>query len=282
MAHTDILVTVRREHASRFFQNLSTQADFRVRLVTNIPDAVALLDDRDKHIDLLVLDNGLEHAFETVTELRRKHPRLLIVLVDEEADFAMPGQADDITTEPFTNDDLVRRINRLMSDRHLETLRADIMPPVRDFTKKLRKAVGEGGKPQAAVSACLDLGYEYVAFYQLESLEPLQVTLKAQDGLAWVQAVAPKTASADDLIGWVATSGQSRIAAPKDALNHPLVRKGQLGAVACAAVGTTNRYGVLVACRSDPDSITQQQLMLLELVSAQLASVIAKEGTGSV
>ncbi|MCC6801779.1 MAG: hypothetical protein IT319_02755 [Anaerolineae bacterium] len=281
MAHIDMLVIVRREHADRYFQNLSVQTDYRVRLVSNIPDALELLNDRDKHVDIVVLDNGLESAYEMVTKLRASHHRLLIVLVDEEADFAMPGQADDITTEPFTNDDLVRRVNRLMSDRHLETLRADIMPPVRDFAKKLRKATGEGGKPQAAVSACLDLGYEYVAFYQLDSLDPLQITLKAQDGIAWVKPLAPKTASADDLIGLVATTGQSRIAKPTDEPNHPLVSRGHLGAIACTAVGTTNRYGVLVVCRVERDSITQQQVMMLELISAQLAAVIAKEGIGS-
>lgn len=280
MAHTDILVTVRREAASRYFQSLSAQADFRVRLVTNIPDALELLADRDKHVDLLVLDNALEHAFETVGELRRAHPRLLIVLVDEEADFALPGQADDITTEPFTNDDLVRRINRLMSDRHLETLRADIMPPVRDFSKKLRHAAGEDGKLRAAVGACLELEYEYVAYYQIDSLDPLQVSLKAQDGLIWVQAIAPKTASAEDLIGWVATTGQSRIASATDEFIHPLQRSGQFGVVAGTAVGTTNRYGVLVACRTEPNTISQHQLMLLELVSAQLAAVMSKEGIG--
>jgi len=69
MAHTDLLVTVRREHASRYFQNLSTQPDFRVKLVTNIPDALELIADRDKHIDVLVLDNGLERVFEVVTDL---------------------------------------------------------------------------------------------------------------------------------------------------------------------------------------------------------------------
>jgi DNA-binding response OmpR family regulator len=272
---------VRREHASRYFQSLSAQADFRVRLVTNIADALELLGDRDKHTDLLVLDNGLERTFETVSDLRRTHPRLLIVLADEEADFAMPGQADDITTEPFTNDDLVRRINRLMSDRHLETLRADIMPPVRDFSKKLRHAVGDDSKLQAAVSACLALDYEYVAYYQIDSLEPLQISLKAQDGLTWVLGIAPKTASADDLMGWVATTGQSRIATPTDELHHPLQSSGQFGAVACTAVGTTHRYGVLVACRTELNTITQHQLMLLELVSAQLAAVISKEGIGS-
>ena len=277
MAYTDILVTVRRENADRYFKQLSAYKEFRVRLVTNIPDTLELLADRDKHVDLVVLDNGLAGSFELVNDLRHSYPRLVIVLVDEEADFALPGQADDISTEPFTNDDLVRRINRLMSDRRLETLRADTMPPVRDFAKKLRKAVGETGKQQAAVSACRDLGYDYVAFYRLESLDPLQITLKAQDGPAPIQAVAPKEASADDLIGWVAKTGQSRIAAPTDELNYPLVRKGRLGAVVCTPVGTTSRYGVLVACRDQPNTITQQQVMLLELVSAQLAAVISKE-----
>ncbi len=278
MAYTDILVTVRREHASRYFQNLSAQSEFRVKLVTNIPDALELIADKDKHIDVLVIDNGLERVFEILTDLRHTYPRLLIVLVDEDADFAMPGQADDISTDPFTNDDLVRRIDRLMSDRRLETLRADTMPPLRAFAKQLRKSVGETGKQQAAVSACRTLGYDYVAFYRVESLDPLQVTLKAQDGPAPIQAVAPKQASADDIMAWVATTGQSRIAAPTDEINnYPLVRRGRLGAVACTPVGTTNRYGVIVACMNEPGSITQQQLLLLELVSAQLAAMISKE-----
>jgi len=277
MAQIDVLITVRREHASRYFKSISAYQDFRVKLVTSTTDALELLADREKHVDLLVLDNALEHVFELVNELRQTYPRLLIVLVDEEADFAMPGQADDISTDPFTNDDLARRINRLMSDRRLETLRADTMPPVREFAKKLRKAVGESGKQQAAVSACRDLGYDYVAFYRLESLDPLQVTLKAQDGPPPIQAVAPKQATADDIIGWVATTGQTRIAGPTDELNHPLVKRGRLGAVVCTPVGMTNRYGVIVACRDQPNTITQQHVLLLELVSAQLAAVISKE-----
>jgi GAF domain-containing protein len=189
----------------------------------------------------------------------------------------MPGQADDISTDPFTNDDLVRRVNRLMSDRRLETLRADAMPPLREFAKQLRKSSGETGKYQAAVNACRTLGFDYVAFYRVESLDPLQVTLKAQDGPAPIQAVAPKEATEADIIGWVAKTGQSRIAAPADEINYPLVRRGRLGAVACTPVGTSSRYGVIVACKTEPNSITQQQLLLLELVSAQLAAVISKE-----
>ncbi len=277
MANTDILVAVRREHASRYSENLSAYKEFRVKLVTDIAAALEVLNDPDKHVDLLVLDNGLDSAFQVVKDLRATQPRLVIVLVDEDADFAMPGQADDISTDPFTDDDLVRRINRLMSDRRLETLRADAMPPVREFAKKLRKAVGETGKQQAAVSTLRELGYDYVAFYRLENVDPLQVTLKAQDGPAPIQAVAPRQASPDDIIGWVAKNGQSRIAAPADELNYPLVRRGRLGGAACAPVGTTSRYGVLIACCDPARTITQQQVMMLELVSAQLAAVISKQ-----
>lgn len=280
MVSVHILVAVRREHASRFHKHLSAHKDFRVQLVSDARDALDVLADRDKQVDVFIVDNGLGHVFELVTELRHTYPRLLIILVDEEADFAMPGQADDVTTDPFTNDDLIRRITRLMSDRRLETLRADAMPPVREFAKKLRTASGEVGKTQTAVAACRDLGYEYVAFYRLESLDPLRVTLRAQDGSAPLQAVAPKQATPEDIMGWVAKTGQSRIAGPQDELNHPLVAKGRLGAVACVPVGTTNRYGVLVACREQPGSISQQNVLMLELVSAQLAAVISKETIG--
>lgn len=277
MPRIDLLVAVRREDSNRYYKNLSAQSEYGVRIVSSVDDAMDTLADKDRHVDVLVLDNGLTDVFELVNDLRQTYPRLMIVLVDEEADFALPGHADDVSTDPFTNDDLVRRINRLMSDRQLETLRADAMPPVREFAKKLRKAVGESGKQQAAVSACRDLGYDYVAFYRLESPDPLLVTLKAQDGAAPIQAVAPKYASADDIIGWVAQTGQSRIAGPQDELNHPLVRKERLGAVVCVPVGITSRYGVLVACREQPNSISNQNVMMLELVSAQLAAVMSKE-----
>src|SRR6185369_4504487 len=154
MASVDILVTVKRDDASRYYKSLSEHKDFRLNIVSETKDALDALADRDKHVDVLILDNNLGHTYELIGDLRHTYPRLLIVLVDEEADFAMPGQADDISTEPFANDDLARRITRLMSDRRLETLRADTMPPVREFAKKLRKASGESGKQQAAVAAC--------------------------------------------------------------------------------------------------------------------------------
>jgi hypothetical protein len=280
VASIHLLVAVRREHASRYYKNLTANPEFHVNIVSDTRDALEALADRDKQVDVLVVDNGIGRVFDLVNELRHTYPRLLIVLVDEDADFATPGQADEVSTDPFTNDDLVRRITRLMSDRRLETLRADAMPPVREFAKKLRTASGEGGKAQAAVNACRDLGYEYCAFYRLESTDPLKVTLRAQAGPAPIQAVAPKTATAEDIMGWVAKTGQSRIAGPGDELNHPLVAKARLGAVACVPVGSANRYGVLVACRDQPGSISQQNVLMLELVSTQLAAVIAKESIG--
>ena len=40
------------------------------------------------------------------------------------------------------------------------------------------------------------------------------------------------------------------------------------------------RYGVLIACREVPNSITQENVLMLELVTAQLAAAISKENIG--
>jgi GAF domain-containing protein len=274
-------VAVPRDDASRFYKNLSSYEDFRVQMVSDAGDALDILADPERPVDVLVLDNRLGHVFELIAELRQSYPRLLIILVDEDADFGMPGQADEISTDPFTDNDLIRRITRLMSDRQLETLRADSMPAVRQFAKQLRKAAGELGKYQSAVAACKDLGYDYVAFYRLDSLDPMQVSLRAQDGPAAIQAVAPKQAESDDIVMWVAQTGQSRIAGPEDNPNYLLVARGRLGAVACVPVMFGGaRYGVLVACREQPNSITQDNVLMLDLVSAQLAAAISKESIG--
>jgi DNA-binding response OmpR family regulator len=278
MPGIDVLVAVLREDASRYHRSLSTNKDFRLQIVSDKRDALNILDNKDDHVDVVVLDNRLGGVYDFVSEVRHSYPRLFIVLVDEEADFAMPGQADEISTAPFENDDLVKRITRLMSDRQLETLRADSMPAVRDFAKRLRKATGETGKQQAAVGACMDMDYQYVAFYHLERETPVQLGLRAQEGPNTIQSVAPKQATDDDLMGWVAKNDQSRIAGPTDDLTHPLVQRGRLGAVACVPVHASgNRYGVLVACREIPNSITQENVLMLELVSAQLGAAVAQE-----
>jgi GAF domain-containing protein len=57
-----------------------------------------------------------------------------------------------------------------------------------------------------------------------------------------------------------------------------LVRKERLGSVACVPVFSSNsRYGVLVACREVTNSISQENVLMLELVSSQLAAAISKE-----
>ncbi len=277
MSRIAVLVAVRREFANRYYKNLSAYDPFNITLVNETVEALDELNNQENPVDVLVLDNGLDRSFEFINELRHEFPRLLIVLVDEEADFAIPGNADEISTTPFVSDDLIRRINRLMSDRRLDTLRADALPPVREFAKKMRKAVGELGKHQAAVSACFDIGYDYVAYYRVEDTEPLKLMLKAQEGPAPIQAVAPKQATADDIMGQVALTGESVVISPADEINHPLVKRGRLGAAAVTPVGVSTRYGVIVACRDEPGSITKQDVMLLELVSAQLAAVVSKE-----
>ncbi len=274
--HINILVTIPREDASRYYKNLTAHKDLHVQIVTDTSSALEALANREPRIDVLVLSQTLSNAFDLVEEVRETHPRLLIIMVDEQADFALPGQADEITTEPFTNDDLVRRINRLMSDRQLETLRADTMPAVREFAKHLRSAVGEYGKADAAVSALRALGFDYVAFYRIETLTPLTVTLKVQQGETALQMAAPLEAAPDDIIGAVAKSGQTRSTGAHDSITHPLVARGKLGSVACVPVGMTTRYGVLVGGKMS-GAITKDQVLVMELISAQFAASVYKD-----
>lgn len=281
MDTVNLLVVVRENDIQRYEENLAPETSFNTQVVADTGMAVDMLADQNHHIDVLVIDNGLGDVHRLVTNIRQTYPRLLIILVDEEADFAMPGQADDITTEPFANGDLVRRISNLLSERQVATLRSDSLPAVRAVAKRLRTATGLGGKEQAAVEAAKDMGYDYVAYYRLEQSGSPKLALKAQVGPPAIQSVAPKQAANDDLMTWVAQTGQSRIVSPQDKPNHPLIAKGRLGAAACVvAAFSGNIYGVLVACRDKPGSINNEHVMMLELVSSQLAAVIAKDSGG--
>lgn len=272
---TTLLAAIPAGRAPAYETYFSDRSDMRAHIVSQVSEAVAALADRERIIDVLVLDNALDRAYDLVTQLRKSYPRLIIVLVDEGADFATPGQADEISTDPFTDDDLVRRIQRLLADRGLETLRADAMPPIREFARMLRKAVGDIGKYQAAVSACRTLGYDYVAFYALDSEGRL--TLSAQEGGGAFESAAPLYAAPDDIVSWVAKTGQSRTTSHGDTLSHRLIERGLLTMAACSPVGRTNRYGVLYAGHISIQPIQQQQVLLLELISAQLAAVLSKE-----
>lgn len=278
MAKVEILLAVKKEDAARYYKNLVAHEGFTIQVVHTVADAQAVLASGDQRVDVFVVDNRLDNVFHTIGELRLSYPRLLIILVDEESDFGMPGQADDISTDPFKNDDLARKIRRLMSDRQMETVRSDSLPAVRNFAKQLRAATGALGKQQAAVSACKDTGYDYVAYYHKDSGVEAHLLLRAQAGPAAIQSIAPKEASGEDLIGWVLVNGQSRIAGPEDSPNHNLVVRGRLGAVACVPVSFNGvGYGVMAAFRDRPGSITQENVMMLELIGAQLAAALSKE-----
>lgn len=279
MASIDLLAAVRQADTKRYYKNLSQVDDFYVQVVSTSDDAIDILEDRDSHVDVLVIDNNLEEdVVGLVMDIRKRYPRLLIVLVDEEADFGMPGQADDMSTDPFTDNDLVSRIEKMISERRMETLRSDSLPAVRSINKSMRDAQGVTGKQEAAVQSIQDMGYDYVAYYHIAQQEPLEMELRAQIGPNAIMAIAPKQAGPNDLMGWVAQNGHSRIAGPDDRPNHPLVARGRLGAISCVPVGFNSvYYGVLVACQDVPNSITQEHVLMIELVATQLASALHKE-----
>lgn len=261
-----------------YYQNLSTDAQLQVTVVTSVTAAQDILANSQRRIDVFVIDNALVDAFSLTKELRRTYPRLLIVLVDRDADFGMPGHADDVSVDPFDNDDLIRRIKRLNEERSLQTLRADTLPPVRQFAKTLHRAGPEVAKSQVAVQAIAELGYDYVAFYEVITKTPPQLALIAQAGQETITSTAPQ--QQDDvtsLVGWVAQNGQSRVVSVNDRPNHPLTTQQHFGSAVCVPVGTTLRLGVILACRKEANTISQQHVMMLELVSAQLASALAKE-----
>jgi hypothetical protein len=276
-ANIHVLAAVRLPSVARFRENLSKDPKLKVTVVTSEPSAREILANAEKRTDVFVVDNGLGNVFELVKELRQTYPRLLNLLVDEDADFGMPGRADDVSTEPFKDDDLIKKIKRLAEERRLETLRADALPPVRNFAKSLRKANKGLGKQQAAVEAVQELGYDYVAFYSVAPSDPPSLSLGAQVGPNAITNMVPARTDYSGVMGWVVQNGQSRIVGPGDDPNHVLIEKGKFGAAACVPVGSTMRFGVVIACREQPGSIKMENVLMLELVSAQLASALAKE-----
>ncbi len=262
----------------RYRENLSKDPQISLTLVTSESETRQKLNDAGHRVDVLVVDNARAEVYSLVRELRQTYPRLLIITVDEEADFGMPGHADEISTTPFVNDDLLRRIKRLPEERSLQPLRADALPPVRQFAKSLRKTAPGKSKQQAAVEAIKELGYDNVAFYTHLPTTPPELKLSAQVGPNALTTIAPqKQLYGESLLGWVGENGQSRIVSPPDELNPPFIKQQRLGSGAGVPVGSSMRFGVIFACREQPNAITQQNVLMLELISAQLASALAKE-----
>ncbi len=276
-----VLVAVRLASSVRYRENLSQDPMFKLTIVSNIKDVEETLADKTKSFDVLVVDVELGEIHDLTTALRQKHPRLLIIEVDEEADFSLPGQADDISNNPFENDELLKKIKRLVEDRRLETLRADSLPSVRTFAKALMRAKGGPAKTQAAVTAIQELGYDYVAFFKVTPTDPPVVSAAAQAGSRAVTSSAPTKLPYDNsVVGQVAQDGQSYIVGPDSTPNHPFIARGRFGAGVCVPVGNNMRFGVVFAAKDVPGSISQENVLMLELISAQLASALAREARG--
>ena len=111
----------------------------------------------------------------------------------------------------------------------------------------------------------------------MATTEPPSLVLSAQVGPNTITSMIPPRSDYTGLLGWVTQNGQSRIVGPGDSPNYLLVERKNYGAAVCVPVGSSMRFGVLIACREQPGSITQQNVLMLELVSAQLASALAKE-----
>ncbi|MBE2183504.1 MAG: GAF domain-containing protein [Anaerolineae bacterium] len=275
MSKIRVFAIVRAERAHRYEQEFSGARWIHAQIISSIALSSPKIAESDPQI--LVMDQSLDGAFAYINSFRQQHPNIAIILVDEDADFALPGAADDITTTPFKEGDLLRRIRRLLANRQMETLRADAMPPVRELNKRLRNAVGEHAKAHEAVNACLELGYVYAALYRLNLRDPIQVNLIAQAGDKQVQQLAPLQADDAQAVGWVAKTGQSRLLHVEDTPGHPLLSPEYFGAAAVVPVGVTNRYGALFAAKASSDAIQQQDLLMLELIAGQLAAALAKE-----
>src|SRR5579862_2536919 len=93
-----VLAAVRLPSVARYRENLSKDTKLKVTVVTAEQQARDIIANPEKRTDVFVVDNGLGNVFEMIKELRQTYPRLLILLVDEEADFGMPGRADDVST----------------------------------------------------------------------------------------------------------------------------------------------------------------------------------------
>jgi hypothetical protein len=224
--------------------------------------------------DLIVLDCETERAWERVTELRQRHRGLLILLVDDAADFAFPGLADDISTTPFEHDDLRRRIRRLLEERRMETLRADVMPPIREIGRRLRSVAGVDARAQVIVEVCLELGFTYAAVYRLNA-QGETAALVCERGDGSIAATPAHHPGEDDAIAATALTGQSIPVSPAGSGKHPLVEGGSLQSGAAVAIGSATRFGVLFAGKAS-QNLSAQDILLLELIAAQAAALITK------
>jgi GAF domain-containing protein len=269
-----VLAAIPPAHQSDYRSRFGTDDQLELTLASDLKAAHSALT-RPSEVDVLVIDNDLGGAFESIRDLRGTHPNLLIVMVDQQADFSTPGLADEVSVDPFSGDDLFKRIKRLAEERRIETLRTDSFPPVRSFARALRRAGRGQPRMRAAVETIRGLGYHYVAYYGARPDLPCK--LQAQVGPEALTNMAPREQDGQSAVGLTAQDGQCRQLDPQGFPNHPFIREQILCSGAVVPVGSTLRFGVLVALRDEAGPIARQELQMLELVSAQFASALARE-----
>jgi hypothetical protein len=116
--------------------------------------------------------------------------------------------------------------------------------------------------------------------YVIIPSSPPTLSLATQIGPADVSPVVPTRVEYTDILGHVARTGQAKIIGLGDSPNHFLVERGRYGTAVVSAVGTTLRFGVIIAFREQAQSIKQDSIVMLELITAQLASALAKDQRG--
>ena len=279
MALIQVLAAVPREQAARYYTSLTASGQYALTLTSDSRDTLDLLEDRSRRFDALVLDSCLADADSLLEDVLFSLPRLIVVLVDETGDSPLRQRLrlDRVSTAPFMDDDLERRIARLLSDSQLETMPANTLLPVRELARKLRTEEKPGDRFRVAVEACQGLGYRYTAFYRVEQQDPPLLLLAAQQGESGFEALVPPRAENNHVIASVAATGDSLILDRSNARDYAPMAADVLGAVALVAAGRVACFGVLVAGREGIDSINAQNVAVLELVAAQLAAAIARE-----
>lgn len=272
-----VLAAVGADGMARYQNELADDPKLSIRVVNTESEARAALSDDNRPIDVLVIDQALGGTFEFIKELRETIPRLFIILVDEEADFGMPGRADEVSTEPFRDHDLSKKIKRLAEERQLATLRADALPAVRTFAKTLRKATKGLGRQKAALDAIQELTFDYVAYYSIQPTTPPALSLSIHAGTSSAMGLAPQRMEYVGLMGYVAETGQTKIVNRGEEPTYFMLERGLFSVAIACAVGASLRFGVMLACREQPIPLKGDTVLMTELVCAQLAAALAKD-----
>ena len=278
MQTVSVLLAIPESKRATYYEGLSDDPSLSIHTVHT---AESLFEEvrTIEPLDLLIIDSLLDpRTHQIVGDIRRTRPRLIMILIDQSADFGTRGHADALSTDPFQNNELLRVIRRLLNERNTETLQSSAMPAIRDIYRRMRSAVGVAGKRQEAAQCCLEVGFVYAAYYEVVNDDPFHLDLQTQAGPQSLKASAPRSADINGLIGWSAANNQTRIAQAGDTLSHRFITHGRVSSAIAIPVASDHQlYGALIACADAGVTISQDRVMLVELISAQLAAALVHD-----